>query len=302
MTENPTVGWPELPIAAWQDTLDTVHMWTQMVGKIRLELLPMVNHWWQVPLYVDARGLTTGLMPYGDGGLEIAFDFVAHRLVIDTVSGASRELALEPRSVADFHDELFARLRELDVDVRIYGRPVEVPVAIPFAEDHDHTSYDAERMHAFWRSLVSAERVFLEFRGRFGGKVSPVHFFWGAFDLAVTRFSGRGAPRHPGGVPNCPPWVMERAYSAEVSSCGYWPGGAVEGAFYSYAYPEPDGFRDYPLEVDGAFFDDDLGEFLLPYDKVRRAAEPDELLMSFLQSTYDAAADLADWDRTGLDV
>ncbi len=239
MAVHATEGWPQLPVAAWEDTRDTVHMWTQIVGKIRLELMPMVNHWWQVPLYVDARGLTTGLMPSGNGGLEIAFDFVEHRLRLDTVSGTTRELALEPRSVADFHDELFARLRELDVDVTIYGRPVEVAVAIPFTEDHDHTSYDAERMHAFWRSLVSAQRVFLEFRARFGGKVSPVHFFWGAFDLAVTRFSGRAAPRHPGGVPNCPPWVMERAYSAEVSSCGYWPGGAVRGRSTRTPIPSP---------------------------------------------------------------
>jgi hypothetical protein len=302
MTEHRSPDWPTLPVAAWEDTRDTVHMWTQIVGKIRLELLPMVNHWWQVPLYVDVRGLTTGLMPFSGGGLEIAFDFVAHRLVIETVAGATRELALEPRSVADFNDELFARLRELDVDVKIYGRPVEVPIAIPFADDHEHTSYDPERMHAFWRSLVSTQRVFLDFRGRFRGKVSPVHFFWGAFDLAVTRFSGRPAPRHPGGAPNCPPWVMEKAYNAEVSSCGYWPGGAVEGAFYSYAYPEPDGFRDHPFEVDGAYFDDDLGEFVLPYDRVRLADEPEALLLSFLQSSYDAAADLADWDRADLEV
>jgi hypothetical protein len=262
----------------------------------------MVNHWWQVPLYVDARGLTTGLMPYPGGGLEIAFDFVTHRLVIDTVSGATRQLALEPRSVADFNDELFARLRELDIDVKIYGRPVEVSVAIPFAEDHDHTSYDPERMAAFWRSLVSVQRVFLEFRGRFGGKVSPVHFFWGAFDLALTRFSGRPAPRHPGGAPNCPSWVMERAYNAEVSSCGYWPGGAVEGAFYSYAYPEPDGFRDVRLEVGGSFYDDDLGEFILPYERVRLAPEPERLLLSFLENSYEAAADLGRWDRDHLEV
>jgi hypothetical protein len=277
-------------------------MWTQIVGKIRLALMPMINHWWQVTLSVDARGLTTGLMPYGDGGLEIAFDFQRHALVIATVGGESRELRLEPRSVADFYTELFARLSELGVSVDIYPRPVEVPVAIPFADDKVHASYDADAMHRFWRSLVSTQRVFVDFRSRFTGKVSPVHFFWGGFDLAVTRFSGRRAPRHDGGVPNCPAWVMELAYSHEVSSAGYWPAFGSEGAFYSYAYPEPAGFGDRDVAVERARYDAGLGEFVLPYEAVRTAPDPDARLHAFLQATYAAAADLAHWDRAGLET
>jgi hypothetical protein len=259
--------------------------------------MPMINHWWQVTLYVDARGLTTGLMPYGTGGVEIAFDFVRHVLVITTTSGGRREVALEPRSVADFYREVFARLRELGIDVEIYATPVEVEEAIPFADDDKHASYDANAMHDFWRSLVSAERVFTRFRAGFTGKVSPVHFFWGAFDLAVTRFSGRAAPKHPGGIPNCPSWVMERAYSHEVSSCGYWPGGTIEGVFYSYAYPEPDGFRTAPVAPAAASFDSQLAEFVLPYDVVRAAPDPDGLLLEFLQSTFDIAATRARWSE-----
>ncbi|MFI5054536.1 MAG: DUF5996 family protein, partial [Acidimicrobiia bacterium] len=222
-------------------------------------------------------------------------------LVITTVTGERREMVLEPRSVADFYTELFARLAEIGVEVPIMSRPVEVEVAIPFAEDSQHASYDPEYVHRFWRSLVSVDRVFTRFRAGFVGKVSPVHFFWGSFDLAVTRFSGRRAPRHPGGAPNCPPWVMERAYSHEVSSCGYWPGGAAEGTFYSYAYPVPAGYRDHPVAPTGAFFDDASGEFLLPYEEVRTIGDPDGMLLEFLQSTYDAAADLAGWDRSELE-
>jgi hypothetical protein len=295
-------SWPALPVAAWAPTRDTVHMWTQIVGKIRLALMPMVNQWWQVPLYVSARGLTTSLMPYRGGGVEIEFDFQRHLLVVTTVAGRRRELRLEPRSVADFYTGLFAVLAELDVEVQIFARPVEVAEAIPFADDEEHASYDAASVHEFWRSLVSAQRVFTVFRSSYTGKVSPVHFFWGAFDLAVTRFSGRPAPKHPGGAPNCPDWVMERAYNQEVSSCGFWPGGADEGAFYSYAYPEPPGFRDHPIAPPGAAFDDSLGEFLLPYAAVRTAPDPDALLITFLQSTYEAAADLAGWDRAQLEV
>jgi Family of unknown function (DUF5996) len=296
-------GWPAVPLSDWADTRDTLHMWTQIVGKIRLALMPMVNHWWQVPLYVDARGLTTSLMPTHDrGGLEIAFDFQRHVLVITTVAGATRELRLEPRSVADFYAELFACLAEIGVDVRIFGRPVEVPVAIPFAEDEEHASYDAEAAHKYWLSLVNVQRVLDEFRARFIGKVSPVHFFWGGFDLAVTRFSGRTAPRHPSIVPNCPPWVMWKAYSHEVSSAGYWPGAGVEGAFYSYAYPEPPGYASHPVVPSAAFYDQDLGEFLLPYEDVRVARDPDSVLLTFLQTTYEAAADLAHWDRDQLEV
>jgi Family of unknown function (DUF5996) len=300
-TRDPIGAWPALPVREWEATRDTVHMWTQIVGKIRLALEPMVNHWWQVPLYVNALGLTTSLMPYRDGGLEIVFDFRRHVLGIVTVTGKRRELVLEPRSVADFYAELFARLAEVGVEVAIMARPVEVSVAIPFAEDQEHASYDPEYMHKFWRSLVSADRVFTDFRSRFVGKVSPVHFFWGAFDLAVTRFSGRTAPRHPGGVPNCAPWVMERAYSHEVSSCGYWPGGGEEGAFYSYAYPEPAAFREQPVAT-AAYYDEGMGEFLRPYETVRTADDPDAVLLEFLQSTYEAAANLADWDREQLEA
>ena len=277
-------------------------MWTQIVGKIRLALEPMVNHWWQVPLYVSSVGLTTSLMPYRDGGLEIEFDFHRHKLLVTTVSGEQRELSLHARSVTDFYTEVFALLAELDVDVQIFGRPVEVVDAIPFAEDEDHASYDAEYVERFWRSLVSAVRVFTVFRAGFIGKVSPVHFFWGGFDLAVTRFSGRRAPRHPGGTPNCADWVMERAYSHEVISSGYWPDGSVEGSFYSYAYPEPEGLRDQQVLPNAAFFDEALGLCLLPYEVVRTADQPDVVLMEFLQSTYDVAANLAGWDRERLEA
>ena len=294
-------AWPDLPLSAWMDTRDTVHMWTQVVGKVRLALEPMMNHWWQVPLYVNAHGLTTSLMPYGDRGLEMTFDFHRHVLDIRTTDGASREVALEPRSVADFYTEVMARLVELDILVMILPRPVEVPVAIPFAEDKEHSSYDAEFAHRFWISLVQANRVFTAFRARFTGKVSPVHFFWGAFDLAVTRFSGRTAPRHPGGIPNCGDWVTREAYNREVSSCGYWPGGAEQGSFYSYAYPEPAGFENRPVDPASAGYDDNLKEFILPYHVVRRAADPDATLLSFLQSTYEATAELGGWDRAMLE-
>jgi hypothetical protein len=297
-----SAAWPALPVAAWEATRDTLHLWTQIVGKIRLALAPMLNHWWQVPLYVTATGLTTSLMPYRDGGVEIAFDFRRQVLVLTTVDGQRREVALEPRTVADFHAELFARLREVGVDVTIMARPVEVPVAIPFADDHEHAAYDPEFVHRYWRSLVSVDRVLTQFRGGFLGKASPVHFFWGSFDLAVTRFSGRPAPRHPGGMPNCPDWVMHEAYSHEVSSAGYWPGGADEGLFYAYAYPEPDGYRDVTVAPAKASFDDTLGEFILPYRTVRTADDPDGTLLGFLESTYAAAADLARWDRATLEV
>lgn len=276
-------------------------MWAQIVGKIRLALAPMANHWWQATLYVSASGLTTSLIPHRRGGLEMSFDF--HRDVLDiaTVSGAHRQVRLEPRSVADFHAELFAHLGELGVEVDISGSPNEIEEAIPFAEDEEHASYDPHFARRFWRSLVSAQNVFIAFRSDFIGKASPVHFFWGAFDLAVTRFSGRAAPRHPGGVPNCPDWVQELAYSHEVSSLGYWPGGGEEGVFYSYAYPEPDGFRRRPVAPATATFDEHLGEFVLPYSAVRGAADPEADLLAFARSTYQAAAELGGWDRERLD-
>jgi hypothetical protein len=287
--------WPALPLEQWQDTRDTLHLWTQVVGKVRLALAPAANHWWHVPLYVDARGLTTSLMPYRGRGLEVVFDLTSHELQLLTTLGERRRMSLEPRSVADFTAEFRSHLRELDVDVPIHPVPVEVTEAIPFDEDTEHASYDPDAAHRFWTSLVSAHRVLSRFRGEFRGKTSPVHFFWGAFDLAVTRFSGRPAPRHPGGVPNCPDGVMVEAYSDEVSSCGYWPGGAAEGAFYAYAYPEPPGYRTSPVSPPTAAFDEALGEFVLPYADVRQAADPDARLLEFLTSTHAAAASSGDW-------
>jgi hypothetical protein len=294
-------AWPELPVAAWEDTRDTLHMWTQVVGKVRLALEPMVNHWWQTPFYVTARGLTTGLMPHRGRGIEMEFDFLRHLLDIRTTDGSDRHVRLEPRSVADFYTETMALLADLDILVEINPVPSEVLVAIPFPKDEQHASYDAEYAQRFWRSLVQANRVFTQFRSPFIGKVSPVHFFWGGFDLAVTRFSGRAAPLHPGGIPNCPDWVTQEGYSHEVSSCGYWPGGAGEGFFYAYAYPEPAGFRDWPVEPKAAAYDAELGEFLLPYEVVRTAKDPDGTLLSFLGTTYEAAAELAGWDRAALE-
>jgi hypothetical protein len=293
--------WPALPLEQWQDTRDTLHLWTQVVGKVRLALAPAVNHWWHVPLYVDSVGLTTSLMPYRGLGVEVVFDVTRHQLVVRTTAGGRRRMALEPRSVADFTAEFRSHLTELGVDVAITRTPVEVAEAIPFDEDHEHASYDPDAVHRFWTSLVSAHRVLSRFRGGFRGKASPVHFFWGGFDLATTRFSGRAAPPHPGGVPHCPDWVMTEAYSEEVSSCGYWPGGAAEGAFYAYAYPEPPGYRQQPVEPAAAAFDAGLGEFVLPYADVRTAEDPDAHLLRFLTSTHAAAVATAGWpDRLGV--
>jgi hypothetical protein len=287
--------WPELPLEGWRETRDTVHRWTQIVGKVRLALAPAENHWWHVTLYVNALGLTTSLMPSGGIGVEITLDFTAHELVVRRTDGARRRMALEPRSVADFYAEFRAHLDDLGVDAPIRPRPVELADAVPFPEDTEHASYDAAAMHDFWRSLVSAHRVLSRFRGEFHGKASPVHFFWGSFDLAVTRFSGRPAPRHPGGVPHVPDSVMAEAYSAELTSCGYWPGGADEGVFYAYAYPEPAGFRSRSLPVPGARWEDAFGEFLLPYRAVRTAADPDGLLLDFLRSATAAAGEPGHW-------
>jgi hypothetical protein len=295
-------SWPALPIAEWADTRDTLHLWTQIVGKVALALAPMTNHWWGITFRVSARGLQTPLLPYRGAGLQFEFDLRRHVLTIDTSTGAHREVALGPRSVADFYREFQTRLSELDVHVRTHALPTEVGVAIPFAEDEQHASYDAAFVTKFWQSLVSADRVLSEFRSRFIGKASPVHFFWGGFDLAVTRFSGRPAPKHRGGVPNCPDWVQQLAYSHEVSSCGYWPNGPSEGVFYSYAYPEPDGFKEWSVEPQAAFYDRELGEFVLPYADVRTADDPDAMLLSFLQSTYEAAAEPASWDRKALEL
>ena len=294
--------WPDLSLPAWEEARHTLHMWFQMVGKVRLALEPMVNHWWQVPLYVSARGLTTSLMHAGPWGVELEFDFVDHVLAVRRSDGARRAVTLAPRSVADFYRATMAALADLDVAVTIVPRPVEVAEAVPFAEDETHRAYDPESARRFWTALVHAHRVMYRFRARFVGKVSPVHFFWGGPDLAVTRFSGRPAPKHRGGVPNCPDRVQELAYSHEVSSCGFWPGEDGEGSFYAYAYPEPEGFAAWSPGAADASYDPGLGEFVLPYAAVRAAADPDATLLSFFQATYEAAAELASWDRGALEA
>lgn len=296
-----TNAWPTLRVDDWAPTRDTLHMWTQIVGKIRLAHSPMVNHWWQVTLYVTARGLTTSAIPYRNEAFDIEFDFVDHELVIRGSLGATRTVALEPKSVAEFYSQTMQALDELGFHTRIQSHPNEVDPAPRFADDVEHASYDPDAAHLFWRQLLAANRVLGQFRSRFVGKVSPVHFFWGAMDLACTRFSGRGAPRHPGGAPNVGDWVMVEGYSHELSSCGFWPGGGDEGAFYAYAYPEPDGFAEYPVRPAEAHYSKDHGEFLLPYEVVRRAAEPDEVLLAFLQDTYEAEAVCAGWDRSALE-
>lgn len=295
--------WPELPaLADWQETADTVHMWSQIVGKIRLELGPWINHSWGNALYVTPRGLTTSPMPCRNRNFAIDFDFVHHALVVRTSDGGERSFELRPMTVAAFYRQLMDTLGELDIHVEIFTRPVEVEDATPFESNTSDASYDADTMHRFWQALVQADRVFTAFRARYLGKVSPVHFFWGAFDLAVTRFSGRTAPTHPGGAPNCADWVMEEAYSHEVSSAGFWPGaGLGEAAFYAYAYPTPDDFAGYPVQPAAANYRQDLGEFVLPYEAVRTADAPDDALLAFLQSTYEAAAETGDWDRAALE-
>jgi len=279
-----------------------LQLWTQIIGKVRLTLTPWVNHSWQVPLYVTARGLGTSPIPIGSEILEIEFDFIGHRLAVRTSRGEERNLPLEPQTVADFHRRVIALLNEIGIAVAIYETPNELPNPIRFSQDRSHAAYDADAAHRFWRALVQADRIFKLFRSGFLGKASPVHFFWGSFDLAVTRFSGRPAPRHPGGVPGLPDPVTREAYSHEVSSSGFWPGNDAfpQAAFYSYAYPEPAGFRDRPVTA-GAAFDATLGEFILPYDAVRAAAEPDALLLDFLATTYAAAADAGHWDRAALE-
>jgi hypothetical protein len=295
--------WPEIPFAAWSETCATLHMWTQVVGKIRLAVTPRVNHWWNVPLYVTATGLTTSPMLFGNTAFEIQFDFIQHHLVIRTSEGRSDIMLLAPRTVAEFYDVLMTKLRSLGIEIRIWPKPVEVADAIPFDQDTSHASYDAAHARRFWHALLQADRVLQQFRARFIGKASPVHFFWGSFDLAATRFSGRPAPPHPGGVPNLADWAVREAYSHECSSCGFWPGngGFGQAAFYSYAYPEPAGFSDADAGVPGGYYSSELREFVLPYDAVRSARAPDALLLHFLQNTYDAAANLGKWDRDALE-
>lgn len=295
--------WPELPLEAWADTYATLHLWTQIVGKVRLARSSWVNHSWHATLYVTARGLTTSPIPHGDRTFQIDFDFIDHRLLLQSSDGGQGHFALEPQSVAAFYWRLMEELDKLGLPVDIYRKPNEVADPVPFDQDEAHQAYDPEYANRFWRALVQADRVFKEFRSRFIGKCSPVHFFWGAPDLAVTRFSGRRAPEHPGGIPNLPDRVTREAYSHEVSSCGFWPGGGAipYAAFYSYAYPEPEGFSTAPIRPDGAFYSPDLRELILPYDVVRRSESPDETLLEFLQSAYEAAADLAQWDRGSLE-
>jgi len=277
-------------------------MWTQIVGKTRLALSPMINHWWQAPLYVSSRGLTTSPIPYGWRTFQIDFDFIDHELRIGTSDGAAHSFALRPQSVAEFYRDFVAGLRSLDIEVNILTTPSEVENPIPFEKDTIHAAYDGGQAHRFWLALTQADRVMQQFRSRFIGKCSPVHFFWGGFDMAVTRFSGRRAPEHPS-VPNTPDFVVREAYSHEVSSAGFWPGAAAapEPVFYSYAYPEPEGFAGWRPEPDEAYYSPEMKEFILPYEVVRRAKEPDRTLMRFLQSTYEAAADLGQWDRAALE-
>lgn len=296
-------AWPALPpLESWQETCTALHMWTQIAGKIRLELAPWVNHSWGSALYVTTRGLTTSPIPAGQCSFAVDFDFVDHALRVTTSQGTGHSFGLEPMSVADFYRKTMAALRGLGVEVNIFTRPVEVEEATPFERDDRHASYDADAVRRYWLALVQVDRVFKDFRARFIGKASPVHFFWGAFDLAVTRFSGRTAPKHPGGAPNCADWVMEEAYSHEVSSAGFWPGaGLGEAAFYAYAYPGPEGFNEYPVQPEAAYFHNALGEFILPYEAVRTARQPDQTLLQFLQSTYEAAANPGNWNRSALE-
>jgi hypothetical protein len=291
-------AWPPLPLSAWADTYATLHMWTQIVGKVRMSLSPHVNHWWEVPLYVSARGLTTSPIPYGKNVFEVEFNFIDHRLDVRVSGGGTKSMRLRPCTVADFYAEFMGLLKSLGIEVKIWTLPQEVPNPIRFEQDRVHASYDANFAHTFWRILVTVDSVFKEFRSRFIGKVSPVHFFWGAFDLAVTRFSGRRAPERPGADP-----IMKEGYSHEVSSVGFWPGGGdVQGAvFYAYAAPEPAGFRERIARPAAAAYNTQLGEFLLMYDDVRASASPRDALLDFCQSTYEAAADLGHWDRVALE-
>jgi hypothetical protein len=304
MEVRATERWPALPYAAWKETRDTLHLWTQVVGKVRLALTPWLNHSWHVTLYVTARGLTTSPIPWGGGSFQIDFDFIDHVLWVRTSEGHFRQLMLRPMSVAEFYEDLMIALRDLGITVNIMTTPCEIADCIPFDQDTVHAAFDAEYVNRFWRVLLSASEVFARFRTGFLGKASPVHFFWGSFDLAVTRFSGRRAPRHPGGVPHLADSVAQEAYSHEVSSAGFWPGGGGPidyASFYSYAYPAPEGFGAARVLPKEAFFSKELGEFLLPYDAIRATPDPDAALLSFLHSTYEAAADLGRWDRKALD-
>lgn len=295
--------WPSLPYEEWKDTYATLHLFTQIVGKVKLMLMPWTNHSWHAALYLTARGLSTGPIPYGMRTLEIAFDFIDHQLRIQTADGETRSLPLHPQPVAAFYREVLGTLGQLGLPVKIFPMPSEIPDAIRCDEDTVHASYDADYANRCWHAMLNAYRVLVRFRARYLGKCSPVHVFWGSFDLAVTRFSGRRAPPHPGGVPNLPDRVAREAYSHEVCSVGFWPGGPALATpvFYAYAYPEPPGFASTPIRPEGAYYHAQLHEFVLPYELVRNAQSPDDMLMDFCQSTYVAAADLGKWNRAELE-
>ncbi|HEY3133655.1 MAG TPA: DUF5996 family protein [Gemmatimonadaceae bacterium] len=298
-------AWPRLTLDEWAPTQSTLHRWAQIVGKTRLALAPMQNHWWQVVLYVTDRGLTTSPIPYNGRTFDVSFDFVDHHLAVVTSDGDERNIPLAPRSVADFYREYMSMLRSLDIDVRLYGRPVEIVDDTPFANDRAHASYDADAAHRCWRILLNSDRVFRDFRGRFLGKSSPSHFWWGGFDLACTRFSGRRGPEYAGAIPNCPAYVMKEAYSHECISAGWWPGSVdspvTEPSFYAYSYPEPPGFDVAPVAPEGAYYHKEMREWFLPYERVRSSPDPDQAILAFLQTSYEAGANLAKWDRAALE-
>ena len=295
--------WPEISFNEWKDTLATLQLYTQIVGKIRLKSLPWLNHSWHVTLYISSVGLTTGSMPYSNGIFEIEFNFIQHLLSIKTSSGINEEIKLYARSVADFYNELFLKLKQADIEIEIYAVPNEIEPAMPFEKDNTHKTYNKEQVKKYWHALIQVHKIFTKFRTGFYGKSSPVHFFWGGFDLAVTRFSGRKAPLHSGGAPNMPVKVMQEAYSHEVSSCGFWPGSEAfpHAAFYSYCYPTPATFSEQPVEPSEAFYSKEMGEFFLLYDVVRTTANPEETLMKFLITTYEAAANTGNWNRAALE-
>ena len=297
------IVWPELELENWEPTKHTLHMWTQIVGKIRMEQTPWFNHSWHVTLYVTTRGLTTGTVPHGSSAFQIDFDFVDHQLIVLTADGRSEVIALRPRSVADFYARVMTTLKDLGMPVEIHTMPSEIPDATPFDEDESNASYDADYARRFWTVLIHTQRVMQRFRARFLGKCSPIQFFWGSFDLAVSRFSGRDAPPHPGGFPNFPDWVAREAYSHETCSAAFWPGGEPHPFpfYYSYIYPAAEGYSEASVEPTEAFFSEDLGEFVLPYESVRKSDDPDATLLAFFQSSYAAAADAADWDRQRLE-
>lgn len=301
--ETTPVAWPALPSREWTGTLETVHLWSQIVGKIRMSQMPWLNHSWSVPLYVTASGLSTSLVPWGTEGFELKFDFLRDELRLSTTTGERRSIELRPRTVADFYRAVLAEMSAVGMPVEIHPIPNELVEVIPFPDDTVHQSYDGDQIRALWRAFQQTSRVLTRFRAGWLGKASPVHFFWGSFDLAVTRFSGRPAPAHPGGVPNLPNDVAREAYSHEVTSCGFWPGNreAPDPIFYAYAYPAPEGFSKAPVKPEGAVWYEPLGEFVLPYESVRGAKDPDSELMSFLESTHAAAADLAGWERDSLE-